>query len=477
MMYAVGQILAGKYRVDYMLGEGGMGLVLAATHMHLGTQVALKLLRPDMAQGPVVERFIREARASAQLRSENVCRVSDVGVLENGIPYIVMEMLVGHDLQSMLRQTGPMPVAVAAEYILQALNGIAEAHAAKIVHRDLKPGNLMWTQRPDGTTCVKVLDFGVAKAPDGVNFSLTQTSNIIGSPGYMSPEQLKSSKDVDVRSDIWSLGIMIYELVSGRPPWNGDSITELALRVAMDPMPPLVGMGPFESVIQRCLEKDPARRFQNVAELATALAPFAGPAGPELANAVARVLRGSQVSIGQPGKTVMASTPTTLRGASGVVGNRTSQTSGRSWKLPAVIGLGAAGGIIAVVLATSGGGKIADDSTHTPAPTEAAKPGTGGGGLVDTAKTGIPTGAKPDVEPVKTDAVKTDATKTETAKTETAKTETAKTDAAKTDADAAKPKHVDSTKTHKKTDTPKTDTKAKKNTTTKPPEDVGDSRT
>ena len=358
-MYEAGQILAGKYRVDFQLGQGGMGIVLAATHLHLGTQVALKILRTDMAKGTVVDRFLREARASAQLRSENVCKVSDVGLLEGGVPYIVMEMLVGQDLQTLLRSNGPMPVSIVAEYILQACIGVAEAHAAKIVHRDLKPGNLMWTQRPDGTTLIKVLDFGVAKAaPDSVNFSLTQTSNIIGSPGYMSPEQLKSSKEVDARSDIWSLGIVLYELVSGHPPWDGESITELALRIAMDPIPRLENLGPFETVIARCLEKDPARRFQDLAELAAALAPFAEAGGQDLARAVTRVLRGSSTLVQRRPQSVMQrgiSTPTTLRGASGVVTAAQRASPMRApWRSPAALGIGAAAAVIGVVAALSG---------------------------------------------------------------------------------------------------------------------------
>jgi hypothetical protein len=373
-MYEAGQILADKYRVDFQLGEGGMGIVLAATHLHLGTQVALKILRADMAKGSVVDRFMHEARASAQLRSENVCKVSDVGLLEGGVPYIVMEMLVGQDLQTLLRNNGPMPVSIVAEYILQACIGVAEAHAARIVHRDLKPGNLMWTQRPDGTTLIKVLDFGVAKAaPESVNFSLTQTSNIIGSPGYMSPEQLRSSKEVDARSDIWSLGIVLYELVSGRPPWDGESITELALRVAMDPFPPLEHLGPFEHVIARCLEKDPARRFQDLAELAAALAPFAEAGGPDLARAVTRVLRGAGALAGSGPPQIQhrgASTPTTLRGASGVVTAAQPAASVRPlWRSPMVLGIGAAAAVLGVVVALSGARSTGTPASVSPATT------------------------------------------------------------------------------------------------------------
>ena len=382
-MYGVGTILAGKYRIERMIGEGGMGVVVAATHLHLGTQVALKFLLQDMAMNQqMAERFLREARASALLKSEHVCRVSDVGMLDNGAPYIVMELLQGHDLASMLRHHGPMPISTAAEYILQALHAMAEAHAAGIVHRDLKPGNLFWSQRPDGSALIKVLDFGIAKTAGSVNFSLTQTSSVMGSPGYMSPEQLKSSKEVDARSDIWSIGVVLYELVSARTPFAGESITELALRVAMDPTPPLPGNFPpqFQAVISRCLEKDPSRRFQDVAELAAALAPFAGPRGYETANGVTRVLRGhhaapvipqpvgghgvgSGVSTGRP-YTGPLSTPTTLGAASGAV--VTMPRANRGALIAGVAALSAIGVIIGVVLATRGDDKAASPAASPP---------------------------------------------------------------------------------------------------------------
>src|SRR5215470_933873 len=177
-----------------------MGVVVAATHLHLQQRVALKFLLPELVHGPaIVERFVREARASAQLRGEHVCRVADVGAFDGGAPYIVMELLEGSDLASLLERQGVLPVQRAADYVLQACVGIAEAHALGIVHRDLKPANLFLTARPDGTPLIKVLDFGIAKAQTDRNFSLTQTSAVLGSPGYMSPEQLRSTRDVDVR--------------------------------------------------------------------------------------------------------------------------------------------------------------------------------------------------------------------------------------------------------------------------------------
>jgi serine/threonine-protein kinase len=319
-MIAPGSLIAGKFRIDRVLGQGGMGVVVAATHVQLGQRVAIKFLLPELcASEAIVGRFVREARALAQLRGEHVCRVSDVGTLDDGAPYIVMELLDGRDLASMLTEHGPVPVASLVDYVVQACMGLAEAHALQIVHRDLKPANLFLTRRPDGTPLIKLLDFGIAKTHGASDFNLTRTVDVMGSPGYMSPEQLRSTRTVDARSDVWALGVILYELASGRPPFTAETMTELTLRVAMDPPPALVGAIPrgFEQAVYRCLEKDPERRFRDVAQLAIALAPFGGPGARETALGVARVLSvDPRAGMATPAASTSAAAATTTLGAS-----------------------------------------------------------------------------------------------------------------------------------------------------------------
>jgi serine/threonine protein kinase len=281
----VGDVLAGKYRVERVLGAGGMGVVLAAYHLELDERVAIKLLSKDMADdGEAVARFQREARAAVKIKSEHVTRVFDVGRLESGAPFIVMEHLEGRDLGAWLDQDGPLPVPLAVHFVLQACEAIAEAHALGIVHRDLKPSNLFCVERRDGTRSVKVLDFGISKMSPRTSsrpdVGMTRSRAFLGSPHYMAPEQLRSSRQADPRSDIWSIGIVLFELVAGKPPFGGEEMPEIVINIASTEPPPLASLRPdappeLASVIGRCLEKDPDRRFSNVAELAVALADFA----------------------------------------------------------------------------------------------------------------------------------------------------------------------------------------------------------
>jgi serine/threonine-protein kinase len=297
-----GDVIAGKYRVERQLGAGGMGVVLAATHLDLLEPRALKFLSEAALQdAESVERFLREARAASRLKSEHVTRVYDVGRLDTGMPFMVMEYLEGTDLGAMLKAGGRISTPVAVGYILQAMEGLAEAHAMGIVHRDLKPANLFLTFRPDGTECVKVLDFGISKIKGGMaeDMDVTKTHAVLGSPHYMSPEQMESSRDVDARSDIWSLGILLYQLITGELPFKGKTMTEVvAVVFSKPPIPPtkLVEDLPveLEQVILGCLQHDVTKRPQNVGELAKQLEPFA-PAG--VVAAVERIVRLSQAPI------------------------------------------------------------------------------------------------------------------------------------------------------------------------------------
>jgi serine/threonine-protein kinase len=291
-----GTTIGGRFRIDHLLGAGGMGIVVAATHLELGHRVAIKLLQDEVAASPMaVERFLREARAVVQLRTEHVCRVMDVGRLETGAPYIVMELLEGSDLGRVVAKQ-PLPVATAVEYVLQAAVALAEAHAAGIVHRDLKPANLFVTRRPDGSSLIKVLDFGIAKALTETGALLTHSHSVLGSPGYISPEQLHSARDVDVRTDIWALGVTLYQLITARLPFYRENATEMAVRIATDEPDPIDVAPALRAAVLRCLEKEPAQRYPDVAALAAELVPFGGPSAPALAASVREVVRRSIAS-------------------------------------------------------------------------------------------------------------------------------------------------------------------------------------
>ncbi len=282
-----GEVVAEKYRVQETLGVGGMGVVVAARDEVLERRVAIKFLLPRLAGSETaVQRFVREARAATRITSEHVVRLLEIDKLPNGTPFFVMEYLEGRDLRAVLRDDGPLAPSTAVDYLLQALQAVAEGHLKGIVHRDLKPGNLFLTTRADGTPLIKVLDFGIAKRleqPDEVERgSLTSSDDVrLGSPAYMPPEQLQDARDVDTRSDIWSIGATLYELVSGKPPFEGPSYVELVSRILSAPPKPIssrelaqVLPDGLEDVLKKCLEKSRTLRYANAAELATALARF-----------------------------------------------------------------------------------------------------------------------------------------------------------------------------------------------------------
>jgi eukaryotic-like serine/threonine-protein kinase len=278
LAFSAGAVIADKYRVIRTIGQGGMGVVLAADHLHLGRQVAIKVLKGDSSQISLA-RFSREAQAVAKIGSQHVCQVFDVGMLPSGSPYMVMELLDGSDLADLAKGGHRFEVAEVVDYVLQACQALAEAHTKHIVHRDLKPGNLFLARQPDGTSIIKLLDFGISKSVQGPDTGLTQTDSVVGSPRFMSPEQLTSAKDADHRADIWSLGVVIQELLTGKAVFPSNSIAELFVKILQQDPPSVRQDRPdvselFDGALGRCFEKDREDRYANVAEMALALAPF-----------------------------------------------------------------------------------------------------------------------------------------------------------------------------------------------------------
>jgi eukaryotic-like serine/threonine-protein kinase len=311
-----GDMLAGKYRVERVLGAGGMGIVVAARHEQLDQLVAIKFVREEALENEeAVQRFLREARAAVKLKSEHVARVLDVGKLDSGAPYMVMEYLEGDDVANVLSAEGPRSVETAAEWVLQACEAVAEAHAAGIVHRDLKPENLFLTRTVGGVPKIKVLDFGVSKSigasSSGEVLGLTQTRTMLGSPLYMAPEQMRSSRDVDARADVWALGVVLFHVLTVRYPFEAETMPELCLKVVTEPPLSLAELHPdvpteLVAIVTRCLDKDPTKRYANAAELASALEPFVHPASRLIAERARLAMRGST---SQPGTASLAGSP------------------------------------------------------------------------------------------------------------------------------------------------------------------------
>jgi len=292
--FGPGAIIGGKYRVDGVLGTGGMGVVLSATHLELDAPVAIKVVRDELAANEaIVSRLLFEARAAARMQSVHVVRVLDVARLDNGAPYIVMEKLRGRDVASLLQERAALPVAEALGYVLQACEGLIEAHGLGIVHRDLKPENLFLATTPEGVV-LKILDFGISKdlgttVREGSRTTLTKGGAAIGSPSYMAPEQIRAEPNLDARADIWSVGTILFELLAGRCPFEAETVASMYQKVLTEEPPSLLDFCPtapreLDTVIRLCLRKDPEDRFQTMEELATALRSMARPVAVERAR-------------------------------------------------------------------------------------------------------------------------------------------------------------------------------------------------
>ena len=303
-----GDVLAGKYRILRLLGRGGMGAVFAAEHQILGQEVAIKLLLDSPAQGSdLIQRFVNEARAASKIQGEHVVRVFDVDTLPDGNLFIAMELLQGEDLDSLVERSGTLQPSVAVDYVLQSMEALAHAHQLGIVHRDLRPSNLFLVVRPDGEHVIKVLDFGVAKVQNlpNVQGASTQTTALFGTPLYMSPEQIRSAKAADAQSDLWSLGVILFKLLTGNLPFSGETFGELCFSIAEQTAPLAHTLGPgippgLSDVVARCLERSNEKRFMTAGELAVALRPFASEGGARSADRVVATERGGGSSAVPP---------------------------------------------------------------------------------------------------------------------------------------------------------------------------------
>jgi serine/threonine protein kinase len=293
----IGTLIAGKYRIERVIGDGGMGIVVVATDTALRRRVAVKVLRPDRGDSsPAAQRFLREARASAAIESEHVARVFEVGETDNGAPYLVMEYLRGRTLADLIAEREQLPIEHVIDLVVQTAEGLAAAHARGIVHRDVKPANVFLARLPDRREVVKVLDFGISKTVLTLSPKLTAKGQLMGTPFYMSPEQLLSASDVDQRTDIWSLGVIVHELLTGHRPFTGETLTELIAAILEDEPPAARAARSdvpeqLDALIGRCLAKDPTQRPADLGEFVEALGAFGTERHRQAAERIRATLR------------------------------------------------------------------------------------------------------------------------------------------------------------------------------------------
>lgn len=285
---APGELVAERYRVGRIIGAGGTGIVYEAQHIGLNRPVALKVIRPDIARDSSVwRRFSREARALGALHNKHVVRILDYGTLDSGLTYLVMDRLEGSDLRRLIQAEGPLPPQRAVDYVIPVCSALADAHRLNIIHRDIKPENIFLSEIRACEPTIKLLDFGVALFLDDVA-QCTLIAPGMGPPLYLSPEQLQNPSAVDQRTDIWAVGLLLYELLAGRSPLWGLDASQTYLKIVQGPLPRIEQLCPWlpvelGAVVHHCLQVDPTQRPQSADELIIALEPFCSRHAPAAA--------------------------------------------------------------------------------------------------------------------------------------------------------------------------------------------------